>query len=261
MHKLHNMKVLFLSDLHLGANYIANSRAHESAVCKFLKEKDKDADHIYLLGDVLDYWYEYRNVVPHGYVRFFGTLASLSDNGVKITWLTGNHDIWLFDYLKNEIGIEIVDAPYINRHIGNKTFVLAHGDRIGESNLSFRLLCSLFRSKICQKLYSGIHPRWTVPFAHKWSSNSRYSHQLADDDEMQHSKTILEDVRNLLKAQPDADFVIIGHHHIIMDEMITGTKSRLIVLGDWIDKFSYAEFDGESLTLHKYDTGKITFGK
>ena len=125
------MKVLFLSDLHLGANYIANSRAHENRVVDFLRHEGSDADHIYLLGDVLDYWYEYRTVVPRGFVRFFGELARLADSGVKITWMTGNHDIWLFDYLRDEIGMEVIDAPFIIREIGGQRFLLAHGDRIG----------------------------------------------------------------------------------------------------------------------------------
>lgn len=145
------MKVLFLSDLHLGADYIVDHRAHERRVVDFLRAEGRGADHIYLLGDVLDYWFEYRAVVPRGFVRFFGELARLSDSGVKITWMTGNHDIWLFDYLRDELGIEVVDAPFIIRDICGKRFLLAHGDRIGHASAGFKLICSLFRNRVRAK--------------------------------------------------------------------------------------------------------------
>lgn len=246
------MKVIFLSDLHLGANYISDHRDHEKKICRFLEEECTDADNIYLLGDVLDYWFEYREVVPKGFVRFFGTLARLSDSGVKITWVTGNHDIWLFGYLQEELGIEVIDEPMIQRTIGSKKFVLAHGDRLGRRKLSFRLICGLFRNKVCQRLYASVHPRWTVPFAHRWSSNSRYSHQLADDDERLHCQIIMEEAEQVLSLEPDADYIVIGHHHLTMDEKISATNARVIVLGDWIENFSYAVFDGSEISLKKY---------
>lgn len=245
------MKTIFLSDLHLGANYISDHHAHEKKICRFLLENASDADQIYLLGDILDYWYEYKYVVPRGFVRFFGTLASLADKGVKITWLTGNHDIWLFDYLKNEIGIEVIDASSIERRISGKLFVMAHGDRIGSSNLSFKVICRLFRSKVCQRLFASIHPRWTVPFAHRWSSNSRYSHQLIDNEESEHRKLIIEDAHTLLKAYPDANYIILGHHHVALEENLAGSKAIVMVLGDWIENFTYAVFDGQNLELKR----------
>lgn len=250
------MKTLFLSDIHLGANYIADHASHEKAVCRFLREEGADADHIYLLGDVLDYWYEYREVVPRGFVRFFGTLAALADSGVKITWLTGNHDIWLFGYLSEELGVEVIDAPFIERSIGGKNFILSHGDRLGYAPAPFRLISNLFRSRVCQKLYGAIHPRWTVPFAHRWSSNSRYSHLLADGEEARHRDFIMEDVEKFYKdyerdnpAAPRPDFIVMGHHHLIMDTRIPSTRCRAVVLGDWISNFSYAVFDGRELSL------------
>ena len=178
------MKVLFISDIHLGARYMGDTRTHEARVVNFLRNEAHDADSLYLLGDILDYWFEYRNVVPRGFIRFFGELAALSDAGVKITWMTGNHDIWLFDYLRDELGIEVVDAPYIVRKIGTRRFILAHGDRIGRTTAGFRFICSLFRNKVCQKLYSGLHPRITVPFAKAWSNSSRCGKGTIDDAEI-----------------------------------------------------------------------------
>ena len=120
----------FISDLHLGARYLPDRRLHEAKIVSFLHSIRDTAEAIYLVGDVLDYWYEYRTVVPRGYVRFFGALAALADSGVRITWLTGNHDIWLFDYLRDEIGIEVVDGSII-RDIAGKRFFIALRRRRG----------------------------------------------------------------------------------------------------------------------------------
>lgn len=243
------MKIVFLSDIHLGASYIPDARKHEKAVCRFLSEYCSDADRLYLLGDILDYWFEYKNVVPRGFVRFFGELARLTDRGVKVTWLTGNHDIWLFDYLRDELGIEVVDKPYVHEEIAGKSFLLCHGDRLGNESKGFKLISTLFRSKVCQALYAAIHPRWTVPFAHRWSSSSRYSHSITDADENRHKDIIMQDARKLLSIYPHTDFIIMGHHHLMMDEKIKDSDCRVIVLGDWIELFSYAIFDGTDLLL------------
>ena len=244
------MKALFLSDLHLGAGYIDKPREHEKRVVHFLRAEGPSADCIYLLGDVLDYWFEYRDVVPRGFVRFFGALASLADKGVKITWMTGNHDIWLFDYLRTELGIEVVDAPYIEREIGGKKFILAHGDRLGHETPGFKFICSFFRNRLCQKLYSGIHPRLTVPFAHAWSKSSRGKG--SEGGGQAHIGRIVEDAERLTDSHPEADFIIEGHHHIALDRKLSNGHTRLIVLGDWIDKDTYATFDGQNVELRKW---------
>ncbi len=238
--------IYFISDIHLGASYIKDPRQQERHVVDFLNSIADKASHLYMLGDVLDYWYEYRNVVPRGYVRFFGALASLADKGVKITWLTGNHDIWLFDYLRDELGIEVVDAPYIVRDIAGSEFILAHGDRIGRQIRSFRLICTLFRSKLCQRLYSAIHPRWTVPFAHRWSSGSRKSHaEMTSRDFM--DKVVMNALPTFDEV-PNARYMIMGHHHRAFDATFAPNR-RMIILGDCIDKVSYGEFDGKTFAL------------
>lgn len=243
------MKALFLSDLHLGAGYIQHPAAHERIIVDFLNKEGSTATHIYLLGDVLDYWFEYRNVVPRGFVRFFGALARLADSGVRIMWMTGNHDIWLFDYLRDELGIEVVDAPYIERELAGKHFILSHGDRIGHTDFGFRFICSFFRNKFCQKLYSGIHPRLTIPFAHNWSKHSRAKNSQISEEMIQ---SIAETADEIAAQHPRTDFIIEGHHHIMLDRKLPVSNARLIVLGDWIDKFSYAVFDGNDMELKKY---------
>ena len=144
-------RIYFISDLHLGATYFPDPKRWERRVVSFLDSIAGDADELYMLGDILDYWYEYRNVVPRGFVRFFGALARLADRGVRIQWFIGNHDIWLFDYLRDEIGLEVVDG-YVVKEIKGKRFFLSHGDGVGRLKPTFRFLRGMFRHKICQKL-------------------------------------------------------------------------------------------------------------
>lgn len=251
-------KTYFLSDLHLGTNHVADKRQHEKTIVSMLEMMGNDACHIYLLGDVLDYWFEYRNVVPRGYIRFFGTLARLVDSGVKITWLIGNHDIWLFDYLRDEIGIEIVDGALI-REIDNKRFYLAHGDDLGRFlKNDFRFIRSVFRNRLCQKLYSGIHPRWTVPFAHRWSSSSRskndgkYAKWLGDDVE----PTYLFAKNYIVTKDCDINYFVFGHRHLVVEKELTST-CRFVILGECFSMFSYAEWDGENLSIKQFDVKSV----
>lgn len=243
-------KTYFLSDLHLGAAYIADGHAHQRRVVDFLRSIEDDAKAVYLLGDVLDYWFEYRTVVPRGYVRFLGQLARMADMGIQIVWFTGNHDIWIFDYLRDEIGIEIVDTEsgYIEREIDGTLFHLAHGDNFGRQPKAYRWLRSIFHNKVLQKLFSGIHPRWTIPFAHAWSSHSRKGSE-NNNDFPWHAVSLAEDeARQLSDNNPKLRYIIIGHLHIILDKPI-GDHCRLIILGNWINRSTYAVFDGNTLSL------------
>ncbi len=144
-------RTYFVSDLHIGASYIGDTHAHERRLVTWLKSIEPTARTLYLLGDVLDYWYEYRNVVPRGYVRFLGALASMADAGVEIVWLKGNHDIWIFDYLPAEIGMKIADGV-LACEIDGKKFVMEHGDGAGEMRRSYRIMRRIFRNRIAQKL-------------------------------------------------------------------------------------------------------------
>lgn len=240
----------FLSDLHLGAPYFEDSRKAESRVVSFLDSIKEDADAIFLLGDVLDYWYEYRYVVPRGFVRFFGKLAELADRGVKIVWFIGNHDIWIFDYLPSELGIEVVDGYKVYDLDGHK-FLMTHGDGIGKLKPSFKLLRKLFRSKFCQFLFSGIHPRWTVPFAYNWSRHSRQSELPSEVDARRMMRNITMFSLDYLASHPEVEYFIYGHLHLF-ERVEISEKASMVVLGEWIRRCSYARWDGASLSLCEY---------
>lgn len=244
-------KAYFLSDLHLGAPYFSDSREAEARVVRFLDSIKDDADAIYLLGDVLDYWYEYRYVVPRGFVRLFGKLAELADSGIKIVWFIGNHDIWIFDYLPSEIGVRVVDGS-LTECIDGHYFFMTHGDGIGKLPASFRFLRRLFRSPICQKLYSGIHPRWTVPFAYNWSRHSRKIEGPSPEDAQRMMRNITEFSIEYLKEHPEINFFIYGHLHLLKDIQLSPT-CRMLVLGEWLVSFSYAVWDGSEMTLRQFN--------
>lgn len=242
------MQAYFLSDLHLGAPYFEDRIEAERRVVSFLDSIKRKADVLYLLGDILDYWYEYRYVVPRGFVRFFGKLAELSDSGIRIVWLIGNHDIWIYDYIPTELGIEVVDGDLTEVMDGHK-FYMTHGDGVGDLKPTFKLMRSLFRNKFCQKLFSGIHPRWTVPFAYNWSSHSR---KTGGSSGYESTDAMVENLRkyslDYLKTHPDINYFIYGHLHVMQSEQLA-PASEMIVLGDWITHFSYGHWDGTRFEL------------
>ena len=244
------MKAYFLSDLHLGAPYFPDSRAAEMRVVSFLDSIKDDADVIYLLGDILDYWYEYRYVVPRGFVRFFGKLAELADSGIRIVWFIGNHDIWIFDYLPTELGIEVVDGSRCEE-IDGRWFYMTHGDGIGKLKPTFKMLRKLFRSKTCQKAFSAIHPRWTVPFAYNWSRHSRKLEGPSPEDASRMMENITTFSKEYLKEHPEVNYFIYGHLHLLENFEIA-PDCRVVVLGEWIKTFSYGVWDGERFSLRKY---------
>ncbi|MDE7473706.1 MAG: UDP-2,3-diacylglucosamine diphosphatase [Muribaculaceae bacterium] len=241
--------VYFISDLHLGATYLDSPLDYEKRVVNWLRSIENDVSELYLLGDILDYWYEYHDVVPRGFVRFFGQIASMADRGVKITWFIGNHDIWIFDYLPRELGVEVVDGSRVVEILGSR-FFLAHGDALGKLPLGFRMMRSIFRNKFCQFLFSAVHPRWTVPFAHRWSSHSRnYTAEkpvFAGPDK-EPFVAFAEDYQRHHASQP-VDYFVLGHRHIMLDYKLDA-HGRLIVLGDWIHHFSYGKWDGKNFVL------------
>jgi len=242
----------FLSDLHLGANYFPSPIEAERRIVRFLHSIKDDAAHIYLVGDILDYWFEYKYTVPRGYTRFLGTLALLSDSGIKITWLTGNHDIWIFDYLPSELGIEVCRDSVV-REIGGSHFFISHGDGVGSIPLSFRILRGLFHNRFCQRLYAAIHPRWTIPLAHGWSSSNRGHHPVPTEYSGVANEPLMIFAKNYLLKHPEINYFIFGHRHVLVNQQLT-SGCRAIILGNWIDLCSYARFtpeEGVSINMFK----------
>lgn len=249
--------IYFASDLHLGMYPLDESRQRERYFVEWLEEIRSDAKEIWLLGDVFDYWFEYSKVVPRGFTRFLGKLASLADEGVEIHIFPGNHDVWLFSYLQEEIGA-IIHRGNITKTWNNKTFLLGHGDGLLKSDRSYRLLQSVFKNKTMQWLYARLHPNGSSAFAQWWSRKSRnkkgaFIPFLGIEKEHQ-----VIFARQTLEEQPDINYFVFGHRHIPFRIRISPT-SQVVCLGDWISNFTYGVFDGEELHLRKFfeDRGEI----
>lgn len=237
--------VYFLSDAHLGAGYIEDRKGLERRLAHWLDSISGDADALYLLGDVIDYWFEYRNVVPRGHSRFLGALARLADRGVKVVWLKGNHDIWMTDYLTSEIGCTVVDG-LLDVTISGRRFIMEHGDGIGRRPLSFRILRRFFRSSMARVLYAAIHPRWTVGFAHAWSRHSRKHGGYSGGEAAVDNLALWAE--DFSRVNGHVDFFVFGHlHHPCQRRLHDG--ATLTVLGDSFRQMSYAVFNGDTLSL------------
>ncbi len=243
----------FISDLHLGARYISDPQAHERKIVRWLESIAPTARQIFLLGDILDYWYEYRNVVPRGFVRFFGTLARLADSGVEITWFKGNHDIWLFDYLRNEIGMQIVDGTLI-RELDGHTFLMEHGDGVGKIPPSYRLMRATFRNRFAQWLYAAIHPRWTIAFAHGWSRKSRKSQPRPNPELLKKDIDRLQQFASTtLSTGQHIDYFVFGHLHSPQSIVLNNGKSHIEILGECYSQFVFGDWDGHTFKLRKIE--------
>lgn len=242
-----NKKIFFVSDCHLGIPDKESSLFREKKLVSWLDDIKKDAFEIYLLGDIFDFWFEYKTVVPKGYVRLLGKLAELSDNGIKIKYFTGNHDMWMKDYLKDEINIEIIRHP-VKQKINGKKFYIAHGDGLGPADNGYKFLKKIFSNKICRKLYSFIHPGAGIPIALFFSNKSRYSRGDSDYEFNGEENERLIIYAKQLTEKEHFDFFVFGHRHLPIDLEIK-PNVRYINIGDWLHHFSYLVFDGEKVEL------------
>lgn len=244
-------KIYFASDVHLGAPTIRDHRTHEKRFVAWLDEIKHDAAAIYLMGDIFDFWFEYKTVVPKGFTRFLGKLSEITDSGIPVHFFTGNHDVWVFDYLPKECGVTLHTEPLITEMEG-KRFFLHHGDGLGSYDRKYNLLKSLFTNKLAQWCFSWLHPTIGTFIATKWSGQSRKSNVEKHGDNFYGADrefSILY-AQEYLKTNK-IDFFIFGHRHIALDYQLDN-NSRLILLGDWIHHFSYACFDGQNVKLNYY---------
>lgn len=244
--------VYFVSDLHLGIPDHAASLEREKKFVRWLDQVKTDAAVIFIVGDLFDFWFEYRQVVPRGYVRVLGKLAELRDQGIPVYFFTGNHDQWMKDYFENELNIPVYHEPQRINIAGSK-FLIAHGDGLGPGDHGYKFLKTIFRGKFSRWLFSWLHPDIGVWLGRRWSKNSRL---ISGEDQAEfmgeEKEWLIQYARTVLKTE-GVDYFIFGHRHIVLDYPLTET-SRYINLGDWIRFFSYAVFDGKSLAVKSFDT-------
>lgn len=253
-----NKKIYFLSDAHLGIPDVESSKVRERKMVRWLDEVKKDAEAIYILGDLFDFWFEYKTVVPKGFTRLFGKLAEITDSGIPIHFFRGNHDIWAFNYLSEELNIIIHREPMQVELLG-KNFYLAHGDGLGDGDKGYKFLKWIFEQKLNQWLFRWIHPDWGLAMGLFWSRRSRYANVAREDKEREEPVIrAIEDSRlpmfakDLLDQGEKIDYFVMGHWHIVRNfELKPG--SRFIFLGDWITRFSYGVFDGDTFEMKVFE--------
>ncbi len=243
-------KIYFASDFHLGVPDYAASRERENRLVRWLDFVGKDASEIFLMGDVFDFWFEYKTVVPKGYIRFLGKLAELSDAGVKLYFFKGNHDMWMFDYLKTELGVTIISNELEIERSGKK-FFLHHGDGLGPGDQFYKLLKWFFRSKVCQWLFARLHPNLGVGIASKWSRKSRIINEGKEESKPGQQEWLVVFCKEVLKTR-FYDYMVFGHRHLPLDIQLD-EKSRYINLGEWVYHNTYAVFTGENLELNYFE--------
>ncbi len=242
--------IYFISDVHLGAPALSNNRERELLFARWLDEVKKDAAVIYLMGDIFDFWYEYRKVVPRGFTRILGRIADISDSGIPVHFFTGNHDLWVYDYLPQETGVILHQTEYKTQH-GGKTFFLAHGDGLDPADKGYRLMKSVFTNKKVQWLFSRLHPNFALFIAHKWAKSSRLAKMGKEEEFKVKNEGMYKFAGNVLEKE-QIDYFIFGHRHLMVDMEINQT-SRFILLGDWIDNYSYGVFDGNKFELKRFE--------
>ena len=268
--------IYFLADAHLGSLAIKHQRMQERRLVRFLDSIKTKAAAVYLLGDMFDFWDEYRHVVPKGYTRFLGKISELTDMGVEVHYFTGNHDIWTYGYLEQECGVILHRQP-LTTDIYGHVFYLAHGDGLGDPDRKFKFLRWMFHNRTCQRLLNFVHPWWGMQLGQRWAKHSRLKR--ADGKEPPYMGEDREHLvlytKEYLETHPNIDFFIYGHRHIELDLMLRKPvaapevyknasdeeprekgRARMLILGDWIWQFTYAVYDGEHMLLEEYVEGE-----
>ena len=244
------MKIYFASDQHFGAPTPELSFPREQKFIQWLDIVKQDADAIFLLGDLFDFWFEYKTVVPKGFVRVLGKLAEIADKGIPIYLFTGNHDMWMFDYLPKELGIKLYRQPE-EFNFDNRKFLIGHGDGLGPGDHGYKFIKKVFANKFCQWLFARLHPNFGISLANFWSRKSRQHTGHHDAKYLGDDKEYL--VQYIIETEKTKhfDYYIFGHRHLPIDKQIE--SSHYINLGDWLSYFTYAEWDGSKLSLKKFE--------
>ena len=234
----------FVSDVHLGLDHM-DPVARERRFAAFLKGLPSNTRALYLLGDIFDFWYEYKNVIPRRFTRTLGALADLVDRGVEVYFFNGNHDIWTYGYFEKELGIKILQQPYVVE-IEGKRFCLGHGDGLGKGDVGYKLLNGMFKNRFLQWLFSGVHPRWAFGLAHLWSRHNRLMHEDNPWEWKGEDERIVKFADRFQRECGDViDYFIFGHFHY-KTTMELPAGGRMFLLGDWVYGSDCLVFDGQT---------------
>ena len=237
--------IYFASDFHLGYPDYEQSRLREKKIVSWLDFISSDARQIHLVGDIFDFWFEWKKVVPKYFIRFLGKLAELTDRGIEVHFYIGNHDVWTFGYLEREIGLIVHKSRQVQT-ILDKTFVIEHGDQTPYESRVYKLMTGVFRNTVAQWLYANLlHPDWASALAQAFSSRRDRASEIAGFKGEQEKQ--IRFVRWLQKNGFLADYYVFGHRHLAYQYRVN--NSQLTVLGEWMNSCTYAKFDGQTVRL------------
>jgi UDP-2,3-diacylglucosamine hydrolase len=243
--------IYFASDFHLGVPNRAASLERERKIVRWLDHIENNAHAIFLMGDIFDFWFEYKHAIPKGFIRFQGKLAALRDAGVPIYFFTGNHDMWMFNYFEEELGIKIFRKP-LTLSVHNKTLLIGHGDGLGPGDNLYKIQKKFFDSKFCQWLFARVHPNLGIGIAQYWSRQSRLANTNREEKFLGEEKEFLLTYCKKVEATTHHDYYIFGHRHLPLDLKVAD-NSRYINLGEWVHFRNYAALSNGNVELKKFE--------
>lgn len=245
--------IYFASDFHLGVPDHEKSLAREKAICAWMDHIRPTCAELFLVGDIFDFWFEYRHAIPKGFVRLQGKIAEFTDAGIPVHFFTGNHDMWIFDYIPKELGVTLHREP-VRRTFSGKDFYIGHGDGLGPGDFKYKLLKRFFASKACQWLFARIHPNLGIGIANYSSRSSRSSTGTSDEKFLGIENEWLAIYSKEQNEIRPIDYYIFGHRHLPLSIPIAPNATYMNI-GDWLKYNTYAVFDGETLTLKTWNNG------
>ena len=245
-------KIYFSSDNHLGAPTMEESRPREQKFLRWLNEIKEDAHAIFLMGDLFDFWFEYRTVVPKGFVRTLGKLAELKDSGIQIYFFAGNHDLWMNGYFEEELGIPVYHNPEVFS-INDKKFFLGHGDGLGPGDIGYKRLKKIFRGRFFKWLFRWGHPDIGMKIAHYFSVKNKMISGNEDHIFLGEENEWLAAYARRKLETTHYDYFVFGHRHLPM-EIKVGDNATYHNLGDWITHYTYGVYNGQNFELKRFES-------
>ena len=247
-----NKKLYFSSDQHFGVPNLERSHEREKLFVKWLEMAEKDAEHIFLLGDLFDFWFEYSTVVPRGFTRVLGKIAQITDKGIPVTFFVGNHDLWMWDYFQKELGVTVYHVPK-SFVFFEKKFFLGHGDGLGPYDKGFKRMKKVFVHPLSKWLFARLHPNLALGIANYFSKRSRLANGDSDQVFMGEDKEwLIQYAERKLESDVSIDYFLFGHRHLAMDIKLS-TGARYVNTGEWVNHRNYAVFENGDLFLKKFE--------
>ncbi|MBS4073264.1 MAG: UDP-2,3-diacylglucosamine diphosphatase [Algoriphagus sp.] len=248
---LHGKKLFFASDFHLGAPSHQASKAREKRIIRWLDQISEEAAAVFLVGDIFDFWFEYAEVIPKGFIPFISKISQLRDRGIPVLFFTGNHDLWMKDYFTVELGIPVYTHP-IEITVEGKKILVGHGDGLGPGDQTYKILKKVFTNPFAKWLFKWLHPDLGIRLAKAWSGHSRITNSSKNENHFLGEDEWLWQYCKEVQKRVHHDYYIFGHRHLPL-ELEVGKNATYFNLGEWVSQNTYLEFDGNTAKLKSFE--------